>query len=91
MGGKSHPIRSVTAFVCQLVFVVFRSVTVVARHCASNVILNEFEIMKQKRTEDNERSLYLPGAGGCDEQIEEHFAGWPPVRPLDPTFLVFFS
>ena len=47
-GWGANPIPSgPSTFVCQLVFVVFRSVTVVARHCASNVILNELEIEKE--------------------------------------------
>jgi hypothetical protein len=43
MGGKFLPIRSVRVRLPDLVLVVVRSVTVVARHCASNVILNELK------------------------------------------------
>ena len=50
-GGQipSHPVRPRSSASLSSVFVVFRSVTVVARQCASNVILNEFEIEKRNK------------------------------------------
>ena len=45
----NNPIPSGPSAQRHVVFVVFRSVTVVARHCASNVILNEFGIENKKK------------------------------------------